>query len=781
VKDKIVGKSVGLTEAMGASFAEALRPPEPGADASALLWTDLEGEWRPVIPRLRISLPQLYTLGPYDPATRTGPAIWLKCVVDRSIPEVAPPAGIVPILYLPMVSRQELRAAGDCRAEFQPLIELQYRGRVWHQPNGRDWSVEAFLTSDSGLGLDIARDTRTREAMLRSVSWLAETGIDGLRGRRLDADDFDKLAVSDPIRDLLLWMSNPGVFRASHEGARWQAFCNVCRSELNFNPDNEDSSEAAARLAIGGGRWDDIWQRFCEAPRLYPGISSLLRGPALGQGKLAFDPSRRPIANDDDEARLRRELEAAAKLPHKDACERIAALETEHGRRRAWVWAQLGESPFAVALDPLARLASLAKSPLGGASIESLADSYASSGWLCDKAAMQTLASTKSAAESSIISQVVKAVYAPWLDASARQFQEVVGRANGGLGSAVRGVDGERETCLLFADGLRFDLGGLLLEKLEARGLRVRLTSRIAPLPTVTPTAKPVATPLHKDIVGTTTPNDFMPIFSESKQEVNAPRLREQMARRDVEVLDSDELRIPVSSEGGGWTEIGRLDELGHKLGVGLASYLESEVEKIADRVFALLDSGWARVRVVTDHGWLLLPGGLPKFELSSYLLQTKWSRCAVVRGESTPAVPTYPWYWNAQVRIASPPGIACFTTGVEYTHGGLSLQECVVPELLAERGAPMISATISKVLWRGMRCRVAVRTNNPSVRVDLRLNWRQPETSIVASVKEVGNEGEASLVVEQDRYEGASAMVVAIDPSGNVLDRSLTTVGESS
>src|SRR5207245_4028381 len=130
----------------------SLRPPEPGADAVALIWTDTEGEWRPLIPRLRISLPQLYTLGAYDPAARTGPAIWLKCVVDRSIPDIAPPSGTVPILYLPKVSRQELRAAGDCRPEFQPLIELQYRGRVWHQPNSRDWSVEAFLTSDSGLG-----------------------------------------------------------------------------------------------------------------------------------------------------------------------------------------------------------------------------------------------------------------------------------------------------------------------------------------------------------------------------------------------------------------------------------------------------------------------------------------------------------------------------------------------------------------------------------------------------------------------------------------------------
>ena len=64
--------------------------------------------------------------------------------------------GRVPILYLPGVSRQDLRAGGDCPLDLQPLIELQYRGAVWHQRNGRDWTVEAFLTSEDGLGLDIA-------------------------------------------------------------------------------------------------------------------------------------------------------------------------------------------------------------------------------------------------------------------------------------------------------------------------------------------------------------------------------------------------------------------------------------------------------------------------------------------------------------------------------------------------------------------------------------------------------------------------------------------------
>jgi len=29
---------------------------------------------------------------------------------------------------------------------------------------------------------------------------------------------------------------------------------------------------------------------------------------------------------------------------------------------------------------------------------------------------------------------------------------------------------------------------------------------------------------------------------------------------------------------------------------------------------------------VVTDHGWLLMPEGLPKVELPAYLAATKWS-----------------------------------------------------------------------------------------------------------------------------------------------------------
>jgi len=173
-----------LIDALQASLAEALRSPDGVAAPVALLWTDADGQWRPLIATLMRAVPELYVLGPYAPGEQQGPVIWLKCIIERSLPEISPPPGVVPILYLPNVSRQDLRAGGDCPPNLQPLIELQYRGAVWHQRNGRDWTVDAFLTSEDGVGLDISKDNRTRNSMLRALALLAPEPLTGLRGRR---------------------------------------------------------------------------------------------------------------------------------------------------------------------------------------------------------------------------------------------------------------------------------------------------------------------------------------------------------------------------------------------------------------------------------------------------------------------------------------------------------------------------------------------------------------------------------------------------------------------
>lgn len=767
-----------LIDAIDASLTQALRTPDGVAPPAALLWTDADGQWAPLIPTLQKVLPQLYVLGAYAPEERRGPVIWFRCIVERALPDVSPLGGVVPILYLPKVSRQDLRAGGDCPAQLQPLIELQYRGAVWHQRNGRDWTVEAFLTSEDGVGLDVAKDNRTRDAMLRALALLAPEPIAGLRGRRLEADDFDRLAIGDPIRDLLSWMSDKDGFESRCDPTHWATFKDICWREFGFDPDADGIQGAADALLHGGGKWDDVWRRFCDAPRLYPGVATVLRH-ARPKDLFSAAAARRPGLNEEQEDKLRKELEAALALPHGQACDKITTLEAEHKERRGWVWAQLGESPYAIALEPLGKLARAAKVPLGGTSAEAMAADYAAQGWQCDRAAIDALCRLKQGGESALVTKVVRALYEPWLDRSARRFQELMSAPGVDPHKLTASVSAERDACILFADGLRFDVGAVLHERLETRGFRVRMSHRIAPVPTVTATAKPVASPAHGSCSGKADAEDFAPVITTNGQPATASRLRDAMAKTGTVILDDDQASMAVSSDGGGWTETGKLDTLGHSLNALLVRQIDPEVHALVDRIGALLTSGWSRVRVVTDHGWLLLPGGLPKVELSPHLVATKWSRCAAVKGGSTPAFPTYPWYWNPILRIASPPGIGAFVANTEYAHGGISLQECVVPELVVERGEAAVAATITGISWRGMRCRVTVETNAAGLRGDLRLNWKQAASSIVAAVKEVGTNGEASLAVADDKHEGAAASVVVLDASGRVLDYKPTTVGE--
>src|SRR6266511_6458779 len=126
---------------------------------AAILWTDERREWESLVPRLRVILPQFLALGSYDQANRVGPALWLRCVLAGRVPEVTTAPDLVPIIYLPGVSRPTLRATEDCPAELRPLAELQYRGVFWSQYNGKDWTIAAFLQSDrGGIGLRLGRD-----------------------------------------------------------------------------------------------------------------------------------------------------------------------------------------------------------------------------------------------------------------------------------------------------------------------------------------------------------------------------------------------------------------------------------------------------------------------------------------------------------------------------------------------------------------------------------------------------------------------------------------------
>src|SRR4051794_15528675 len=86
-----------------------------GAEAApeSVLWCDAASEFAPIISALRQALPQLLTMGEYDPSTRSGPAIWLRAAAARKIPGLDWPANQLPIIWLPGISREVLRGAED--------------------------------------------------------------------------------------------------------------------------------------------------------------------------------------------------------------------------------------------------------------------------------------------------------------------------------------------------------------------------------------------------------------------------------------------------------------------------------------------------------------------------------------------------------------------------------------------------------------------------------------------------------------------------------------------
>lgn len=770
-----------LLEAVQQSLAQAGRFYSGDAVAPAvILWTDADGQWQPLVNKLRPLMPELLTFGPYQVGQRTGPAIWLRCVIERALPDVTVPEGATPVIYMPNVSRQLLRAAEECPDELKPLVELQYRGVVWTQVNGKDWTIEAFLlTEDGGLGLDVSRDQKTRQAMLGALSVLAGTPIPALREKRLEAEDFDKLMIGDTQRDLLLWLNDPGSMRGEWDAAKWSAFCSRCNAEYGFDPEGDGEIVGGEKLGGRQNAWAIVWQRFAESPALYPGIAGLLR--RAKPSTLIFDKEPWPEENEKAEDALRAELMGLVSKVAVEARARILKLDEAHSERRGWVWSRVGQSPLAIAVGHLAVVAKNTEYVLGGDTADGMADLYAKGGFLADDAALKALAAVKSAEDVQAVTAALRAIYLPWLDDSARNFQKVVGLQPLPDAAAVREAPVEYlcRQCVLFCDGLRFDLAQRAVALAEERGMRVHVGRRWAALPTVTGTAKPAVAPIAGQLAGTPGEVNFQPMVEKDAAPLSTERFRHLLADIGYQVLSQSDLGDPRGEDARAWAEYGELDKLGHTLQVKVVARLDEQIEMLVERVMQLLESGWKSVKVVTDHGWLLMPGGLPDVKLPKYLTESRWPRCAAIKEGARVEVPTARWHWNAGEVFAFGPGINCFGKGNEYAHGGVSIQECLIPDFVfyLERPAGVVGVTVKDIQWVGLRCRVVIEPPAPGLAADLRTKPNDAGSS-AATAKVFDTEGRAGLLVEDDGLAGTVVSLVVLDASGRVIAKQTTTIG---
>lgn len=760
---------------------------------AALLWPDPERQWFSAFADLRRRLAShgvaLYALGDdYAPDDGIGPAIWLRCLIEA--PDAPNLKGLVAgatqsVVLLPGISWRDLREPLTLAKSAQMLVDLQYRGDVFRQRRqARDWTVTTFLRDpDQGLGLDVATDSRTDESARRALAGLLDLSLDGWRDKRLSADDFDGLLVEDKERDLLRWIADPDAARAAFAPAAWNAFRDQIERDFKIDIDRKGTLQTAIeRLARRSGAWSRVWNRLAAEPQQFRSVCERIReATAPKQGDLLGgldegDPVTSPHDNALAEKFLTQELGEIAQLPGREAAAKILTLEERHRARRDTIWAKLGEAPLARVLEPLARLAAATETALPGDDLAAIATTYCEEGWRVDKALMETIAAAGTRED--IVGRAAGALYRPWVDPLARRFRAAVEAA--GDAGRPHPLAVEPGTLVLFVDGLRMDIGHALAERLNNAGVPASLGWRLSPIPSVTATAKPLVTPVGDSIAGRGKVEAFQPLEASSGRPVTLDVLRKAMLARGMQVLERNEVLPPEKPSSIGYAECGNIDNDGHNMGLRLAGQLDTEVARIAEYASALKAAGWARVRIVTDHGWLLMPGSFEVVRLPPSAVIAKGARAAILQEHAAAELAFMPWHWDKSVRIAMPPGAEAFRAGEVYSHGGLSPQECVIPDITIGGDAAAGSsaaARISTIGWRRLRLTVELTGELTDVTVEVRRKERDPASRVDVSSAIEGSR--ARLTISDEVEEGDPVLVVLIDRHGSVIDARATRVGE--
>jgi hypothetical protein len=273
--------------------------------------------------------------------------------------------------------------------------------------------------------------------------------------------------------------------------------------------------------------------------------------------------------------------------------------------------------------------------------------------------------------------------------------------------------EGRGRVAVLIVDALRWDLAATLRERL---GGETALQPAAATLPAITPFGMAALMPLDAGgSQGFAAP--ALPIALEvdcankpfSLRPAGGPNLGTRDGRKAflTETLtarrgeppafvDLDDLlkraRVPSAS-----TVVvfdNGIDEHGHKGTEELPGLVEGFITALKRGVEKLHDAGVGTVHLVTDHGFLLLPPdaidglGTPRLEPAEVVRkEQRWA--ALKPGVASSEVIRLPLPLAPGIAGGFPRGVRTLVKAEAYLHGGISLQECVVPHLVSRRLVP--------------------------------------------------------------------------------------------
>lgn len=406
------------------------------------------------------------------------------------------------------------------------------------------------------------------------------------------------------------------------------------------------------------------------------------------------------------------QLEAAAASGWKAARDLLASYSQTiaEGARALWDGHE-GESQWGVLakLEELCRLAAAAtEEVVSMASPAALATTYRERWWRADWLHLEVRADCAATGGLEVVRRVADLAHFDYAARVNQRFAELVEAGGSWPPAGLAGADtlrdvlwrhGESRLAVILCDALRWDLGLKVLERLSGPDHSVEAVASV--LPSETPFGMASLLPLGQERLAVDWSGGDLSVSNPSGSDLSTREARRAFLKATlvdrggkavVQFTEVESLLkgAPVPKSRVVVVFDNTLDEQGHKVPEQLPLLARQMAGNLARVVELLHDAGIDTVHLATDHGFLLLPPeevaalGTPTVPVAQVLKREP--RWAALKADA----PT-----QEVIRLPSPflrpPNVLGLARGVRtlvqpepYLHGGLSLQECVIPHIVS-------------------------------------------------------------------------------------------------
>jgi hypothetical protein len=277
-------------------------------------------------------------------------------------------------------------------------------------------------------------------------------------------------------------------------------------------------------------------------------------------------------------------------------------------------------------------------------------------------------------------------------------------------------ADLEDGTAIIICDGLRYELAEAIRENLGRRtDFEQDLSAVSAALPSITEVGMAAHLPGE---LGLSLNSDELVVTSGGEEVAGKADRVERLSAAGFDVVDMDEvgnISLEELTESDPVPRVvysGTIDKLGENLDDDAAfSQVASHVDDVERTVQRLKQAGYTRFVITSDHGFLYTNRLSDDHKVESPDLASVFKRRFAVADSEAPIVDTGEFIEidhealaelgidGSDIKLLFPRSVACFKAqggNMRYFHGGISLQELLVPCLTVNTGEIEKSASIT-------------------------------------------------------------------------------------